>query len=116
MITLATLPQATAQQVYDQVKVHLLKQGKRSIHKQNDLLCMYRGASGSKCAAGCLIGDGEYTPKLEERTWPELVADGKVPASHTDLISDLQGVHDTVSPPAWESCLIKVAKDHNLTP
>jgi len=41
MITLKTLPQATAQEVFDQVARHLLTQGKKSI-SENNQYCMYR--------------------------------------------------------------------------
>jgi hypothetical protein len=53
MITLETLPQATAQEVFDQVATHLLTQRQRSTTKGN---CAYRGDDGLKCAAGCLLG------------------------------------------------------------
>lgn len=116
MITLATLPQATAQQVYDQVKEHLLKQMKKSTGQNNTLLCMYRGASGLKCAAGCLISDDEYYPKMEEVSWDDLVTDDKVTPIHSALISELQDLHDFCSPEHWGTYLTNLAQKYNLIP
>ena len=56
MITLATLEQATAQQVFTQVKNHLLKQNEKSMING---ICAYRGSNGLQCAAGCLMSDEE---------------------------------------------------------
>ena len=61
MITLKTLPQATAQEVFDQVTQHLLKQGKAA--RSGTGACRYRVETRGeilKCAAGCLIADDEY--------------------------------------------------------
>ena len=66
MITLKTLPQATAQDVFDHVTQHLLKQGKRSVSSTG--ACQYRTEQAEgvlKCAAGCLITDDEYNSKFE---------------------------------------------------
>ncbi len=54
-ITLATLPEATAQEVYSQVRKHLLTQKMKSIEEGKG--CVYRGPDGLMCAAGCLISD-----------------------------------------------------------
>ena len=74
MITLKTLPQATAQEVFDQVAKHLLTQMKKSVAKRaaesasdSKDYCMYRGFDGTKCAAGCLISDDEYKPEFEQK-------------------------------------------------
>jgi hypothetical protein len=120
MITLATLPQATAQQVYDQVKVHLLKQGKKSENRLTiggALNCAYRGRNATTCAAGCLIADDEYsTNKMEGYTWHHLVSTGVAPYEHERLIIDLQVTHDKLPVKDWPSGLQLVAKDHNLIP
>ena len=60
MITLKTLPQATAQEVFDQITQHLLQQGKAA--KSVTGACRYRIETAEgilKCAAGCLIADDE---------------------------------------------------------
>ena len=117
MITLATLPHATAQQVFDQVSSHLLAQGKRSadeskyqplVNGQADA-CMYRGPQGLKCAAGCLIGEGEYNYNMECRGWDTLVRHGVVPPAHQELIVQLQSIHDSCRPSKWSEALDRLA-------
>lgn len=104
MITLKTLPQATAQEVFDQVATHLLKQNQKAINV--DGCCMYRAPSGLKCAAGCLIGDDEYTSEFEYEGWSLLVEDQRlVPDNHLDLILALQRIHDHYDPSLWQEKL-----------
>jgi hypothetical protein len=98
MITLKTLPSATAQEVYDQVKAHLLAQKCKS---ENEEKCLYRGPDGTKCAAGILIGDDEYEERMDtceglgDTSWLGLVEEGAVPNIHRNLIVSLQQVHDS---------------------
>lgn len=93
MITLATLPQATEQEVFNQVVRHLKQQNKQASYKHN---CMYRlPHSNLKCAAGCLIGDDEYSPQFERTGWHTLSRRGLVPEAHKTLISKLQSWHDS---------------------
>lgn len=92
MVTLATLPDATEQEVFDQVARHLLTQQKVSYSPSHDM-CAYRSPFGA-CAAGCLIADDEYTPEMEGKAWDQLVMGCNVPHKHTELISTLQAVHD----------------------
>lgn len=110
-ITLATLHEATAQQVFDQVATHLLAQGKESMHAG---MCKYRHR-GLMCAAGCLIGDDEYNAeKMESFNWSKLVRDGLVPNDYAELIYDLQVIHDANDPRWWAHRLRDVARDYNL--
>jgi hypothetical protein len=113
-ITLATLQTATAQQVFDQVRDHMLRQMRRSKLAQTGPTCAYRSHDGLSCAAGCLIGDDEYTPAFEKGAWGELVRKGAVPAAHAALIRELQGVHDGFMPEHWERELREVADNHCL--
>lgn len=112
MITLKTLHLATAQEVFDQVKTHLLTQMERSV----DFISYnkYRSHNGLKCAAGCLIADDEYTMDMEGRIWSSLVIENIIPDYHAILIRDLQFLHDCYQPPEWEERLEKVAKKHDL--
>ena len=114
MITLATLEFATAQQVFDQVKNHLLKQNKKSINDNVSRDCMYLSKNGEKCAAGCLIDDHEYHPSMETNSWLMLVQRGRVPHHHYDLISGLQHIHDRRSVDEWPHELAKFAYHNNL--
>ena len=115
-ITLETLPKATAQEVFDQVAEHLLKQKVRSVHSRDG--CAYRGVNDTQCAAGCLISDEEYNHLWDERgyQWYSLVRDRKVPGAHCTLICDLQRVHDNYQPDLWLRELDKIADSYGLTP
>lgn len=114
MITLKTLPQATAQEVFDQVVLHLLAQGERSVGDVNGSRCLYRGSNGLKCAAGCLIGDDEYVITMEGWGWDSIVPEYG-PMAHFHLILDLQGIHDYEDPDHWQSRLRSYAIDHDLS-
>jgi hypothetical protein len=108
MITLKTLKDATEQEVFDQVAEHLLKQNAQSIV---GTLCAYRGDGGLKCAAGCLIGDDEYSREWDENfiSWPRLVTKGVVPRLHSALVGQLQQIHDSYDPEQWKAALANVA-------
>ncbi|MCI4437997.1 MAG: hypothetical protein JHC33_14410 [Ignisphaera sp.] len=96
-ITLATLAEATPQQVFDYVTTHLITQGSRSV--EGGTLCVYKHDNGFRCAAGCLMSTPEYTEltlkgEVEGQTWEDLVMAGLVPDAHSELISHLQDTHD----------------------
>lgn len=115
MITLKTLPQATAQEVFDQVTRHLLKQGKAArsgtgayryrVETQGEIL---------KCAAGCLIADDEYSSKFESKSWNTLIIRQLVPNTHEHLITSLQKMHDTCLVNEWPERLRQLAEDYGL--
>lgn len=116
MITLKTLPQATAQEVFDQVARHLLTQGKKSTAENRKESCMYRGFDGTKCAAGCLISDDEYKKMFENCKWSYLVSHNHIPGDHLILINRLQTIHDMKLVEDWKSNLNKLAHEFNLNP
>jgi len=101
----------TAQEIFDKVSIHLLTQNKRS---QDDRMCTYRGPEGLKCAAGCLIPDKHYYPKLEQMSWQTLVNNGEVSSNHNELISLLQCVHDEKPVENWKECLLSFGRDNHL--
>jgi len=111
-ITLKNLHEATEQQVFDQVKEHLLTQREKSFEEDNDL-CRYR-VGKLKCAAGCLIGDDEYNEDAEYNSWNSLAREGIVPSAHSGLIEELQLVHDNESVDDWGDALKDVAFKWNL--
>lgn len=121
MITLKTLPQATAQEVFDQVVNHLAQQ-RRASRLINESTCAYRGMYGLMCAAGCLVADDEIQMVIERQSWLQLVGDGRVPAAHKCLISDLQGIHDQYVPKniklrtLWLRDLRNMAAEYGLDP
>lgn len=116
MITLKSLPQATAQEVFDYVVGHLRKQGQRAYDEGKG--CRYRmeiaGGNALKCAAGCLIGDDEYSPVFEEKLWGSLVDKKLVPDVHVALIEQLQDVHDGYESHHWEAGFRQVAAQNNV--
>lgn len=106
----------TDQQVFDTVAKHLLTQNVRAIDEYG---CKYRGPNNTKCAAGCLIPDEEYTEELEDQGWGLFVNNTTgeaIPCSdaHYELISHLQHVHDEYPVCDWKRKLIDVANEHNL--
>jgi hypothetical protein len=115
MITLATLAQATAQEVFDQCAVHLLTQNERSLRTTTSA-CAYRGDTGLACAAGCLIGDIEYIGRrFESFGWGRLVAHGRVPEAHQHLIGGLQRIHDCYEVHQWRDELYAYADNAELS-
>lgn len=118
-ITLATLPYATDQEVFDHVSKHLLSQGCKSVnYEENEkcitMYCLYRGPNGTKCAAGCLIDDTEYKVEMENSTWSTLCQHRIVPFSHQELIVDLQKIHDDYNPDEWPEKLKQLANNYRL--
>ena len=112
-ITLATLPQATAQEVFEYVAHHLLTQNEKST-LGGDTQCVYRGFNHLKCAAGCMISDYEYKRKFEGVSWVELTIKGLVPSDHESLIMSLQQVHDGYEVSNWREQLSHLADEFNL--
>lgn len=113
MITLKTLPKATAQEVFEQCAKHMLKQNCRSVNAQGGNA--YRGEGGLKCPGGALIADEEYYTIMENKAWTHfnggknvrstktLVGARLVPRAHAQLIREMQMVHDNVDiwPDQW---------------
>ena len=112
MITLSTLEQATAQEVFTQVKDHLLKQNEKSRINGS---CAYRGSKGLQCSAGCLMSDEEAKYVPEQNPWWMLLDLGFVKSyKHTQLISGLQDIHDGERPEEWAESLQRLAFDEGL--
>ena len=114
-ITLATLYQATAQEVFDQISRHLLGQMDQCA---NGLLnrCFYHDNTGLKCAAGCLISDDEYSHEMEDLSWIKLCKKYKVTQKHAKIIKMLQHVHDWQQPEYWAESLERIAYQLELKP
>ncbi len=118
MITLATLPDASAQAVFDQVKTHLLTQKQQSLSNSPSGLsvCAYRGINGLKCAVGCLISDEEYQAysHMEGFAWDSDYAQELMPQNHAELITALQDLHDMNPVSRWSAELQHIATRHGL--
>ena len=78
-------------------------------------VCVYKNSEGQRCAAGCLIGFGEYREELfEGMAWVSLMDHGVVPQYHIGLISKLQLVHDLSRANEWYKPLKEVAIEFKL--
>ena len=104
--------QLSEQEVFDISAKHLLKQNKKSLSEDEET-CMYRGEGGRMCAAGPFIKDSG-AEKCERRDWATLVKAGAVPAANSQLIIELQAVHDRHGPSGWPHLLGRVALKHGL--
>lgn len=111
MVTLATLEQATAREVFDQVKAHLLSQ--KQTCKGEDAKCKYHSGD-LRCAAGCLISEEEYKPEFEGNSWSDLVRYYNKSRAHCELIQKLQDIHDTSPVYLWEKELNELEKELSL--
>jgi hypothetical protein len=105
----------TAQELFDTVVAHLLKQNKKSLG--TDGFCKYRGDIGLKCAIGVLIPDDKY------KTWMDydpttglrcvLVDIGL--SEHYRLCGRLQNIHDSdIGAEVWMCRLQNLAKEFGL--
>lgn len=115
MISIATLKDAKAEQVFNQVAAHLLKQNKRSIttDDQGFVNCQYRSPEGLMCAAGCLMSEEEYHPSFENTSYDGLTFEESGPTSklkHVKLIQELQALHDGYGPEDWKNELKAIAR------
>jgi hypothetical protein len=116
MICLANLHEHTPQQVFDHIATHLLTQNAKSTDGAQG--CLYRGKLGRRCAAGCVIGDSEYTIQMDGgfgengTSWNDLIDDGIITqTAHRKLISEMQAIHDGFEVEGWKEQLEKYA-DH----
>lgn len=57
----------TKQELFDTVTKHLLTQKCKALGDDGSM-CRYKTDTGLKCAAGCLIPDDKYDPRLEQAT------------------------------------------------
>jgi len=115
MITLKTLPEATAQEVFEQGARHLLTQAKKAIDVFDSFT--YRSPDGARCPGGSFISDEEYNVDFEGQSWCTLAIKGKVPTHHhVLLIQEMQDIHDdeSQSPEQWKDMLKFLGQQHNL--
>jgi hypothetical protein len=108
----------TEQEVFDKVAKHLLTQNARSLgpsSTKSNGMCAYRGNDGLVCAAGCLIPDEAYKPWIENKSWGDLLSSNFVPShKYSDLIIELQIVHDDYLPDKWQTQLNRLAQKRKL--
>lgn len=105
----------TMQEVFDRSATHLLKQGYRSENARGS--CMYRGPRGGMCAVGALISDKHYSPFIEGRGVTaedvrKALRQSGVPIDDrdvSDLLEELQEIHDRRTPSDWKHRLLDLA-------
>lgn len=86
--------------LFEKIKTHLLTQMEKSTDE--DGLCMYRGLNGLMCAAGCLIPDHKYSPRMEETSSSDLeYFRSTFNSSENALITAFQLLHDDLDPSEW---------------
>lgn len=120
-----------AQECFDKVVVHLIKQGKTCYDPIRNI-SLYRTKDGLKGAIGCLIEDDEYDPSFESLKLAQLleVAPDSLKerlAPHFDLLIDLQKAHneainmDNARYPSnfiykeWDICFKEIAYKYHLS-
>jgi hypothetical protein len=121
------------QQAFDIVAAHLLKQNAKSLKASG--ICAYRGVEGRQCAAGALMRDCDYHPRMENISIGELVVkefflggfkkcqDFEVARQslahrlsdvNSDMLTHLQFAHDHSLPDFWPDRLRDIAHLYEL--
>ena len=122
------LAQRLKQRIFDRVARHLLTQRATSIMQtyrmgKSSPQCLYRGSNGLKCAVGCLIPDSRYDPFIEKMGAGDIPVLKAIFPRNWDrarslgidkFLTDLQIIHDDVSPESWERALQRFANEHDL--
>lgn len=103
------------QEAFDKVVTHLRNQNKQAHDPVGR--CVYRGANNTKCAFGCLIEDDEYKPWMEGISAYDLIMDNIFLdkfSSYSEMISELQDVHDMCYVIDWEKNFKDIATKYDL--
>jgi len=109
----------TQQETFDKVVKHLLTQNYQCVDEAGN--CVYRDDKGGSCAAGCLIPDYDYHPKMEylaidpHRTTKNEATEAVLKEGHDlFLVCDLQQIHDENEPEKWLELLQAEATERGL--
>jgi hypothetical protein len=114
-ITIKTLETFNAQEVFDFVATHLLKQNKKAESQQYINSCLYRTQDGLKCAVGCIIADDEYFYEMEGKS-VRTVLPNSTENIHFTLLLELQKIHDKPKFTAyWNNDLHELANSLGLS-
>lgn len=121
----------TNQEIFDFVAKKLIKQGKPSGKIIEDKFsesvktfqCLYRSPDGYKCAAGHLIPNELYNPKMEGATSDAIFIDwNELGITDVSFVRQLQYTHDQVTSidntnwlTRWKDGMIDVATKYNLS-
>lgn len=110
----------TNQEIFNKAYIHLLTQNIRT----DNFAYRTIDSNGNTlmCAIGCLIDDSAYDPSIEYsnvycKGVKRALNKSGIPTddSTMDLLSLLQGIHDTVSPELWPDQLYKLSIHQGLT-
>ncbi len=111
------------QEIFTQVKKHLLKQNKQSLTSQSETgKCLYYGKEGMKCAIGALLPKWIYSKDMENKGANALITSNPEVGlllgveENTDIffLDQLQEVHDAHLPKFWSEELKAFAEHWNL--
>ena len=109
-----------SQGLFNRVAEHLLKQNQRSLLPSGK--CAYYGVGGLRCALGCLVTEGSYSPSIEGNGIGTPAVDKALQQSGVPfyspvvaLLEDLQGIHDIWQPDTWPLKLGEIATKYGLS-
>lgn len=111
------------QEVFNIVSNHLMTQGERAMSEiEGKMQCVYRAPDGKKCAAGCLIPDHLYHPRMEGKNVTHPFLKDALAGFDLVFVDELQQLHDLLTRgdeatdirELFRVRLIKFAEKHNL--
>lgn len=120
-VTIHNLAESTQQEVFDYIAHHMLTQGKKAYNDYTDSCCyriVINDGEVLKCAAGCLIPDEDYDPKIEGKKWRSLplkFREFKSCTHHEEMISLLQSAHDFREMSDWKTRLREIGEHCKLS-
>ncbi len=122
MISMATIHNNTAQEIFDFVAVHLLTQKRKSMmidpNYPEEPICAYRGEGDTKCAAGACIADEDYRIEFEGKNADFVSAriTGKYLTCYpAEILLSLQYIHDQIDEVEWKDQLSYLAERTELS-
>ena len=121
---LSPITMLSPKEIYERVSTHLLAQ--RAVSEDDNGSCRLRSAQGRKCAIGSLVRDDLYEPELEGVgiAYYRHAQDGKLlqvlfasnvnayDPNITDLLIELEEVHDYADVEEWPQLLAALGKRH----
>ena len=112
-ITLETLEACEAQELFDQIVEHLLKQNKRSVNAQNEPA--YYGLDGCKCPVGSLIPEDKYQKDFEGKGFYYVLLKLSLPRAYEWMMDRFEDIHYESPPEQWGDELKAMAIDMELS-
>jgi hypothetical protein len=112
-------PQTTFDRIVHHQRNQNYRRSLRTVKKSTgeiELLTAYCGDNGCQCAAMAVIPPTHYIPQLEDHTVKSkyLSTIMKLLGHDENLVYDMQVIHDTVTPDAWEQSWAGIAAKYKL--